>query len=82
MEEYVFWFLLIFAAALLLAALRLFLAKDPRKSILLSRSPELRKESLEKAKEQARQIAALVAAVGTAIAVYCILALIRLKTAL
>ena len=51
MEEYVFWFLLIFAAALLLAALSLFLAKDPRNSIFRARSPGIKKEPLPKARE-------------------------------
>ncbi len=79
MEEYVFWFLLIFAAALLLAALSLFLAKDPRNSIFLARSPGIKKEPLPKAREQARKVAAAVAAAGTAIAAYSIIALIRMK---
>ena len=80
MEQYVFWFLLIFAAALLLTALCLYRAKDPRNSVLLGRSPGIKKESLQKAREQAREVAVLVAAVGTAIALYCIIALIRFYT--
>ena len=70
-----FLFLLIFGAALLLAAVSLWFSGDPRNSIFFSRVRG--KMSLEEARKTAKEIAGAVAAVGLAIMLYCVIGLIR-----
>ena len=72
-----FLLLLIFGAALLLAAARLLYARDPRKSIFLSRVPGAEKMTIEKARKTSREIGIAVAGVGMAVVVYCVIGLIR-----
>ncbi len=73
--ENAFIFLMIFGAALLLAAASLAFSKDPRKSVFFAR---MRGDySLPEAKKAAREIAVCLAGVGLAIIVYCAVGLIR-----
>ena len=58
--------MMIFGAALLLAAGILAIEKDPRRSILLAKVRGLEKMSIEDAKKKARQIAKIVAIIGGA----------------
>ena len=64
-------FMMIFGAALLLAALRLCLAKDPRKSVLLAKVQGVEKMPLSKARKLAFEIGAAVGGVGLALVIYC-----------
>ena len=68
-------FLMIFGAALLLAALSLFLSKDPRKSIFFARVHG--KPSKEEARKTANQIASALLGVGIAIILYCAIGLLK-----
>ena len=65
--EYAFVFLIIFGAALLLTA--------ARKSPLMARTSQ--KMGLKEAKKAAREIAGCVAAVGLALILYCMIALLK-----
>ncbi len=57
-------FMMIFGAALLLAAGILAIEKDPRQSILLYKVMGIEKMSIEDARKKARQIAKIVAIIG------------------
>ncbi len=74
--HYAFVFMMIFGAALLLAAASLAFSKDPRKSPLLSRTAGIEKMGKDRARKTAREIAAAVAGVGLAIIIYCAIGLI------
>ena len=63
-------FLIIFGAALLLAAASLWFSKDPRNSVLLGRMPGIGKMEKEEAVRTARIIASAVAGVGLALIVF------------
>ena len=69
--HYALLFMMIFGAALLLAAAGLAFSKDPRDSFLLARVPGLKKMGKDRARKTAREIAAAVAGVGLAILIYC-----------
>ena len=70
-----FLFLLIFGAALLLAAVSLWFSRDPRNSVFFARVQG--RMSRETARKTAKEIAGAVAGVGLAIIFYCVIGLIR-----
>lgn len=70
-------FMIIFGAALLLAAASLAFSKDPRKSPLLGRVVGIEKMEKDKARKIALEVAGCVAAVGLALVIYCSVALLR-----
>ena len=63
-------FLIIFGVLIVLAAIRLYTAKDPRKSMLTGRIAGIEKMSMEKAKELSRNLAWCLGGVGLAIIVF------------
>ena len=69
-------FLIIFGAALLLAAASLWFSKDPGRSPLLFKVAGIRKKSQEEAQKIACEIAAAVAGVGLALIVFSIFRLV------
>lgn len=73
--ENAFILLIIFGSALLLSALRLYLSKDPRKTVFFARVHE--NISNEKAIKLARQIASALLGVGIAVIVYCVIGLFK-----
>ena len=73
--KYAFVLLLIFGAAILLAAASLLFSKDPRKSVFFGRvQGEMSKAEAQKT---ARTMAVCLAGVGTALVVYCVIGLLR-----
>ena len=70
-------FMIIFGAALLLAAASLAFSKDPRKSLLLGRVVGIEKMGKDRARIIALEVAGCVAAVGLALVIYCSVALLR-----
>lgn len=72
--EYAFIFLIIFGVAILLAALRLYTASDPRKSIFFAR---VRKDISHKdALETAKKMSRILCIVGAVIIILCVLGLL------
>ncbi len=70
-------FLLIFGAALLLAAAVLWFSKDPGKSVLMYKVAGAEKMPPEKARKLSRQIASAIIGVAMALILFSVISLIR-----
>ena len=68
---YALIFMMIFGGAILLSAGALAISKDPRESVLMARAYEIKRKSLEEAREHAKKVAKILAIVGASLIVLC-----------